>query len=234
MKIGIMQPYFLPYIGYFQLMHSVDAFVVYDNIQFTKKGWIQRNRILVNGSDTLITLPLKKDSDYLNINERFLGENFDIEKLKIIRKIEGAYKKAPFFDDVFPIIKTIVNYDDTNLFNYIFNSIKILNKYLGIEVKLIKSTDLNLDIQEFKGQEKVIKICKALDTQVYINAIGGVELYNKQAFANEGIELKFIKSGIINYKQFKSDFIPWLSIIDVLMFNSKEEIKRMLDVYEFV
>lgn len=234
MKIGIMQPYFLPYIGYFQLMHSVDAFVVYDNIQFTKKGWIQRNRILVNGSDTLITLPLKKDSDYLNINERFLGENFDVEKLKIIRKIEGAYKKAPFFDDVFPIIKTIVNYDDTNLFNYIFNSIKILNKYLGIEVKLIKSTDLNLDIQEFKGQEKVIKICKALDTQVYINAIGGVELYNKQAFANEGIELKFIKSGIINYKQFKSDFIPWLSIIDVLMFNSKEEIKRMLDVYEFV
>lgn len=234
MKLAIMQPYFFPYIGYFQLMSSVDTFVVYDNIQFVKKGWIHRNRILVNGDDSFFTLPLKKDSDFLNINDRFLAESFEVEKLKLIRKIEGAYKKAPFFNDVYPIIIDILNYENTNLFSFIFNSIEKLISYLSIEVKLIKSTNLNFDIQGFKGQDKVIEICKVLGTNVYINAIGGVELYNKQLFANEGIELKFIKSGNINYKQFKNDFIPGLSIIDVMMFNSKEEILRMIASYEFI
>lgn len=234
MKLAIMQPYLFPYIGYFQLINSVDTFVVYDNIQFTKKGWIQRNRILVNGTDNLISLPLKKDSDYLNINERFLSENFEVEKLKITRKIEGAYKKAPFFENTFPIIKSILNYEDINLFNYVFNSINILNNYLGIEVKLIKSTDLNIDIQDFKGQNKVIEICKVLNTQVYINAIGGVKLYDKEVFFNEDIELKFIKSGNIKYKQFKNEFVPWLSIIDVMMFNTKEEVQDMLNKFDLV
>ena len=234
MKLAIMQPYFFPYIGYFQLMSSVDTFVVYDNIQFVKKGWIHRNRILVNGDDSYFTLPLKKDSDFLNINDRFLAESFNVEKLKLIRKIEGAYKKAPFFNDVYPIISDILNYENTNLFSFIFNSIEKLISYLSIEVKLIKSTNLNFDIQGFKGQDKVIKICKSLDAQVYINAIGGVELYNKQTFSNEDIELKFIKSDSIKYKQFRNDFIPWLSIIDVMMFNSKEEILRMIASYEFI
>ena len=234
MKLAIMQPYFFPYIGYFQLMSSVDTFVVYDNIQFVKKGWIHRNRILVNGDDSYFTLPLKKDSDFLNINDRFLAESFNVEKLKLIRKIEGAYKKAPFFNDVYPIISDILNYENTNLFSFIFNSIEKLISYLSIEVKLIKSTNLNFDIQGFKGQDKVIKICKSLDAQVYINAIGGVELYNKQTFSNEDIELKFIKSDSIKYKQFRNDFIPWLSIIDVMMFNSKEEIQKMIASYEFI
>ena len=113
MKLGIMQPYFFPYIGYFQLINSVDTFVIYDNIQFTKKGWIHRNRFLQNGKDTMFTLPIKKDSDYLDIDQRFLSENFGPECDKLLRKIEGAYKKAPYFNDVFPIVKSIFTFNET-------------------------------------------------------------------------------------------------------------------------
>src|SRR4030042_5533275 len=98
MKIAIMQPYFLPYIGYFQLMNAVDEFVIYDNIEFSKKGWINRNRILVNGKDSYITIPLKKDSDYLDVRDRYLAETWSSEKIKMLKRIIGSYRKAPRFD----------------------------------------------------------------------------------------------------------------------------------------
>ena len=87
MKLAIMQPYFFPYIGYFQLIKSVDEFVIYDNIQYTKKGWINRNRILVNGTDYLISLPLKKDSDYLNVVDRQLAESWEKDRTKLLTLI---------------------------------------------------------------------------------------------------------------------------------------------------
>ncbi len=83
MKLAIMQPYFFPYIGYFQLINTVDEFVVYDNIEFTKKGWINRNRILVNGKDEYITLPIKKDSDFLHVKDRFLAETWSKDSAKM-------------------------------------------------------------------------------------------------------------------------------------------------------
>ncbi len=97
MKVAIMQPYFLPYIGYFQLINAVDKFVIYDNIEFTKKGWINRNRILVNGKDEFISLPITKASDFLHANQRYLASNFENEKNKILRKIKESYRKAPYF-----------------------------------------------------------------------------------------------------------------------------------------
>src|SRR5690554_920249 len=213
MKIAVMQPYFIPYIGYFQLMNAVDTFVVYDNIQFTKKGWINRNRILVNGKDQFITLPLKKDSDYLNVNERYLSDSFSKEKSKILNKLKGAYFKAPFFNDVFPVVEKVFDYQETNLFDFIYNSLEIIKSFLEIECKLIKSSKLGFNIEEFKGQDKVIKICKYLDAKTYVNPIGGVELYARQDFEEQGIQLNFIKSESIEYIQFKHDFVPWLSII---------------------
>ena len=86
MKVAIMQPYFLPYIGYLQLLNSVDKFILYDDIEYTKKGWINRNRI-VDGE--IITLPLKKDSDYLNVVERRLSDDWRKQKTKLLNKIES-------------------------------------------------------------------------------------------------------------------------------------------------
>jgi hypothetical protein len=227
MKVAIMQPYLFPYIGYFQLMNAVDEFVIYDNIQFSKKGWINRNRILVNGTDAYITLPLKKDSDYLDVKNRYLSDDWNSERKKIINRISESYRKAPCFTTVFPIIEEIINYENKNLFQFISNSLKQINKYLDITTPLIVSSTVDVN-HELKSEKKVIALCKARHAETYINPIGGVELYDKEEFKNEGIELKFLKADNIIYPQFKNEFIPFLSIIDVMMFNTKEEIKCYL------
>lgn len=230
--IGIMQPYFLPYIGYFQLINMVDEFVIYDNIEYTRKGWINRNRMLQNGKDEYFTLPLKKDSDYLHVNQRVLSDNFNKDKNRVLRKIEANYRKAPQFKTVFPIISEIFHCDSKNLFDYIYNSICSINSYLGINTKIIISSGLSVNTEEFKAQEKVLAICKELNAEKYINPIGGVELYDKEAFQEQGIELSFIESLPIEYKQFNNEFVPWLSILDVLMFNEKKKVQEYLNKYE--
>lgn len=222
-----MQPYLFPYIGYFQLMNAVDEFVIYDNIQFSKKGWINRNRILVNGTDAYITLPLKKDSDYLDVKNRYLSDDWNTERKKIINRISESYRKAPYFTTVFPIIEEIINYENKNLFQFILNSLMQINKYLDITTPLIVSSTIDVN-HELKSEKKVIALCKARRAETYINPIGGVELYDKEEFKNAGIELKFLKADNINYPQFKNEFVPFLSIIDVMMFNTKEEVKHYL------
>jgi len=232
-KIAIMQPYFFPYIGYFQLINSVDEFIIYDNIQYTKKGWINRNRILCNESDKLITLPLKKDSDFKDVFERKLSDTWIDDRNKILNLIKTSYRKSPFFNDVFEISQKCLLYDDQNLFNFIFNSIKIINEYLEIKTKMILSSSVNID-HSLKSKHKVIAICKEMNATTYINAIGGVDLYDKDEFLENKIFLNFIKSNSINYKQFDNEFIPWLSIIDVMMFNSKNRVMELVNSYSII
>lgn len=231
MKLAIMQPYFLPYLGYFQLLHAVDKFVLYDNIEFSKKGWVNRNRILVNGKDTLFSINLKKDSDYLNIGERYISPSYDKEKLKLLRQIESSYRKACSFKLVYPLIKDIVLFDAENLFDYIFYSLQGINDYLNINTNIIKSSSLE-GTGVFKGKERVIRTCQKLGATNYINPIGGVELYSKEYFRGNGIELFFIKMANITYFQGSSDFVSHLSIIDVLMRNSRAEVIELLQKYE--
>lgn len=228
MKIAIMQPYFFPYIGYFQLMNAVDEFVIYDNIEFTKKGWINRNRILVDGKDTYITLPLKKDSDYLHVKERYLAEIWLTERKKMLNRIIESYRKSPYFNNVYPKIEQCFLFEEINLFKFIFNSINVIKEYLDISTSLIVSSTIPIDHQ-LKAENKVVGICKSRIADSYINPIGGTELYNKNDFKKEGINLFFLKTGDIKYKQFHNDFVPFLSIIDVMMFNSREEIKKHLE-----
>lgn len=228
MKLAIMQPYLFPYIGYFQLMNAVDEFVLYDNIEFTKKGWINRNRILVNGKAEYFTLPLKKGSDYLNIDQRKIADTFSAEKIKLLRRMSEAYRKAPYFETVFPGIQNLINSGEENLFRFTQRSIEVVCKYLDITTKIIISSTLPID-HGLKAQDKVLAICKALNATRYINPIGGLELYNKDEFKNEGIDLQFLQTGNISYDQFESAFVPALSIIDVMMFNSKEKIKEYLN-----
>jgi len=223
-----MQPYFFPYIGYFQLMNTVDEFIVYDNIEFTKKGWINRNRILVNGKDSFITLPLKKDSDYLHVKERYLANTWDSDKIKLRNRIIESYRKAPQFNSAYPVIEKCISFEDANLFNFIFHSLQAIKEYLEIPASLLISSSVMID-HELKAHTKVIEICKARKATKYINPIGGVALYDKVEFQKEGIDLSFLKSNDIIYKQFNNEFIPWLSVIDVMMFNSKEKIKDYLN-----
>lgn len=233
MKLAIMQPYFMPYIGYFQLINSVDQFIIYDNIQYTKKGWINRNRILMNGKDQLITLPIKKDSDYLNVVERELSESWDKDKNKIINIIKSSYSKSPYFQEVFELLSKCLNNPEKNLFKFIYDSIVLINDYLAIKTPIVISSSINAD-HTLKSQDKVLSLCKAQKADVYINSIGGVELYDKAIFKQNGIKLNFIKSDPIKYKQFNNEFISWLSIIDVMMFNSKEQIQEYLNKYTLI
>ncbi len=227
MKLAIMQPYFFPYIGYFQLLNAVDEFVIYDNIKFTKKGWINRNRILVNGKAFHITIPLKNDSDYLDIRERYLAEIWSLEKKKMLNKITASYIKAPQFNVVFPLVEKCILFEETNLFNFILNSLNQIKVYLEIRTPIIISSTISID-HKLKAENKVIALCKARKANMYLNPIGGTTLYDKNQFSNEGIDLRFLKADEISYKQFNNDFVPSLSIIDVMMFNSKEIIKEYL------
>ena len=233
MKLGIMQPYFMPYIGYYQLINSVDTFIIYDNIQYTKKGWINRNRILSNNKDYLITLPLKKDSDYLDIVDRRLAESWVDDKNKMLNVITSSYKKSPYFNDVYTLISDCITNNEVNLFKYIYDSIIMIKDYLDINTDIIISSELNID-HNLKSQDKVISLCLNQNADVYINSIGGVELYDKETFKKNGINLNFIKSNNIKYQQFNNEFIPWLSIIDILMFNSKDDIKNYLNEYTLI
>lgn len=227
MKLAIMQPYFLPYIGYFQLINAVDQFVVYDNIQFTKKGWFHRNQILVNGRDKMFSIPLKKDSDYLDVAQRELADSFDKESQKIIRTIEASYRKAPYYKEVMPLVQECFQRRSGNLFRFIHASLTLLTQFLEIDTDIIISSSIDID-HTLKSQDKVLAICKSLNADIYINAIGGQDLYTAEAFRNEGIELRFIKTKPIEYRQFDNEFVPWLSIVDVMMFNSKERINEYL------
>ncbi|MDN3492435.1 WbqC family protein [Winogradskyella bathintestinalis] len=226
-KIAVMQPYFLPYLGYFQLINSVDEFVIYDNIQFTKRGWFHRNRILEGGKPKYITLPLKKDSDYLHVKDRFLADDFEKHKNKILARIQNAYCKAPYYDNVFPVIEKLMSYNSNNLFEFNLNSIRILCDVLKIDTKIRISSSIDID-HGLKSEKKVIALCKALEANHYINPEGGIQLYRKEDFEIYNISLSFLKFKPTLYQQNIPDFQSHLSIIDVLMFNSSDEVNEFL------
>jgi len=225
MRLAVMQPYFLPYIGYFQLIAAADIFIIYDNIKYTKKGWINRNRILINSKESTISLPLQNASDSLNVRDRELALGFNRNKLA--GQLREAYRRAPYFEPTFSLVEEIIHADHNNLFDYLHHSVLTMCQHLGIETSIIKSSEIQID-HELKGQDKVLALCKSVDAHTYINPIGGVTLYSKQNFSDHGVTLKFIKSKEFNYPQFGGEFVPWLSIIDVLMFNSLDSVRECI------
>ncbi len=232
MKLGIMQPYFIPYIGYWQLMNAVDKYVIYDDVNFIKGGWINRNRILVNGEPKYFNVPMLGASPYKLINE--VGVNND-RKLtdKNLRALEWAYRKAPYYGDVFPLMERVLESGKDDIASYIAESFRIIGEYLDIKTEFIISSDLEKDCEQ-KGQDKVLSICKLLGATEYYNAIGGQELYSFEDFKAQDITLKFLKTSDIVYEQFGNEFQPNLSIVDVMMFNSREQVQQMLNEYTLI
>lgn len=232
MKLAIMQPYIFPYIGYFQMIKAVDKFVFYDDVNFIKKGWINRNRILVNGKDFMFTIPLEKTSQNNLILESHIKQEVYTEwRNKIYITLEQNYKSSPYYNDTIELITKVFNQNKISISELAIESIKKVSEYLGLNTIFLKSSD-NYDNRGLGRKERLIDICKRENATHYINAIGGQELYSKDSFEENDIKLGFIKPMPISYKQFDNAFLPWLSIIDVLMFNSKEEIILMLDKYE--
>lgn len=215
MKVGIMQPYFLPYIGYFQLINNCDQFVIYDDIEFTKRGWINRNRILANGEPRTITLPVRKDSDFLDIREREISNDFN--PAKMLNLLRESYRRAPFWEANEPRFGEILEFADRNLFAFVFNSLVQICDWLEIDTPLVVSSRLGVD-NSLRGADRVIATCEALGATEYVNPIGGVELYSPDDFAEHGLELSFLRSGLSPYPQLGGDFVEGLSIVDALVF----------------
>lgn len=229
MKLGIMQPYFFPYIGYWQLINCVDKYVVYDDVNFINKGWINRNNILIENRPKLFTISLSGASQNKLINEIQIIDDF----MKIRRMLYYNYHKAPFFSLTIDLLEDIFSYKNKNLAVFLFHTLDIVCKYLDIKTELILSSSLQKN-NELKGEDKILNICKILGADNYINAIGGMNLYSFDRFKDNNIKLSFLHSKPTYYRQYTDTFIPNLSMIDIMMFNSKDEIKDMLKQYELV
>ena len=233
MKVAIMQPYFFPYLGYFQLASMVDSFVIYDNIKYTKKGWINRNRILMNGREQVISIPLRKSSDFDHIGEKEIADEFQAVKKKIISQLESSYRKAPGFLDGIELVKEIFSYDGNNLFNFLHHSLSSLFNYMGISTPLKVSSQIEADHQ-LSAEERIMDICKTLGANTYVNPVGGIEMYSKERFSTQGIDLQFHNMKVVPYQQNNGIFTSHLSIIDVLMYNEKETFPNLLSQYEIL
>lgn len=232
MKLAIMQPYFIPYIGYFQLINAVDTFILLDDVNFIKKGWINRNNILLGGSQHLITLPLKEASQNKKINEiEWTGDKKVSEKL--CRTIEQAYKKAPQFEVVYDLFRGIMMSEVLNIAHLNELLLQRICAYLDITTQFSHSSLLQ-DMPSSKGQQRILDICLKHNASTYINAIGGMELYAPDVFINEGIKLQFMKTKPVTYLQFGDSFVSSLSMLDVLMFNEVADIKEMLKEFELI
>jgi len=229
MKIGIMQPYFFPYIGYWQLIQAVDRFVIFDDVNYIKGGWINRNYVLVGGKRALITLETRGASPNQLINAVQVGGN----RGKLLKTLTQNYSKAPCYAQNFPLIRALLEHEECNLAAYLIHIIREVCKFLNIRAEILVSSDLPKD-STLKGQDKVISICQMLGAEWYINAIGGRELYQPGRFSQSSIQLRFLQSESVSYRQFGQDFEPWLSIIDILMFNPLQTIQDMLSRYQLV
>jgi len=233
MTIAIMQPYFLPYIGYLQLMNAVDTFILYDDVAFINRGWINRNRLLINGQEFMFTVPLRDASQNKRINEVHLADD-PKWRGKLLKTIEQGYRKAPNYGTVMPLTEKIVNFATDSIADLCHNSLVELNRFLGISTRLVPSSTIYANT-DLRAQERIIDICRQENATRYINPIGGAELYSKPAFALRGIELNFMQSTSTPYPQLKQpDFIPWLSVLDVLMVNDLPTTKAMLGDYELI
>ena len=232
MTIAVMQPYLFPYIGYWQLINAVDKFVILDDVNYIMRGYINRNRILINGQPYMFTIPIKKASQNKLIMDTEINFS-DKEKDKFILTLQNAYKKTPYFEEVMPLIEEIIHNQASDLTKYIQFSIEKIMNYLNVQTSVLRSSEIEKN-NSLKSEERIIEICKKLDANIYINPCGGRLLYHHSKFEQEGMKLLFldVKSDCITYSQMQKEFVSNLSIIDIMMFNDVHTIQRFLKEYE--
>lgn len=231
MKVGIMQPYTFPYIGYFQLINYVDKWVVFDDTQYISKGWINRNRILhpdLEKEWQYFTVPVKKHSRESRIKDVEINDNLEWRD-EFIGKLTSYKKKAPFFVDTVEFIGDCISFKCSNLSEWVIYTLKSTCDYLGIpfNYSIFSQMEINPDNIEHPGQW-ALEIADAMDADEYINPPSGYRIFNENEFIERNIELRFIKPNLTPYIQRRGYFIPGLSIVDVLMWNDKDTIREML------
>jgi hypothetical protein len=230
--IAIMQPYFLPYIGYFQLLAAVDKFIVLDDVNYINRGWINRNRLLLNGTAHTFTVPLSGASqNRLICDIELVSENSWRDKL--MRTIRQSYKQAPCYASVSVLVENLIHYPTIRLDEFLLHSLNEIVRYLSLDVEIVGSSRFYNNAQ-LKGQERILNICQQEQTDIYINPIGGVDLYDRDSFLAQDIQLYFSRSRPISYSQGKTEHIPWLSILDVLMFNEPAAVRQLLTETDLV
>lgn len=227
MKLAVMQPYLFPYIGYFQLVYASDLFLIYDDVAYIKQGYINRNNILSPNGTTRFTVPVLGGSP----NKLISDLEFSKDVAKILKTIEQSYLKTPYFEDVFPIVKQAFEYDDRSIASVCKKSYEEIFSYLGVEKQFKKTSEIDYDRSE-SARDRLISLCHQFRADCYINAPGGRKLYSKPDFAQKGIDLRFVDSLPVEYPQGGSDFVPNLSVIDMLMNCSPEMVLNIMKNYE--
>lgn len=227
MILAVMQPYLFPYIGYYQLAYHCDMFIFYDDVNYIKGGYINRNNILTRNGKQLFTIPVNQASSFKKINELEFSNNIK----KVLATIQQAYSKSPNFELIYPIIEKVLLSDDRNVAKITSNSIIEVFKYLELPFNYEYSSNIDYD-RELDAKNKLFSFCKLYNAKKYVNTPGGKNLYNKDEFKKNNIELGFIETDNIIYTQFNNDkFESNLSIIDLLMNLSKDKILSILNKY---
>jgi WbqC-like protein family len=230
--IAVMQPYFLPYIGYFQLMAAVDKFVILDDVNYINRGWVNRNRLLLNKKPHTFTVPLRGASqNKLICDIELLSERGWRDKL--MRTSQQAYRRAPCYAAISRLLASILNYPSTRLDELLLHSLREISRYLELETEIVSTSRLYKNAH-LKGQDRILDICRQEQTDIYINSIGGSDLYDRSQFLEHSIQLHFLQSDSISYSQGIGQHVPWLSILDVMMFNERHAVQRMLTAMELV
>lgn len=233
MKLAIMQPYFFPYLGYFQLIFASDRFVFYDDVNYIKGGWINRNRILLDGEARFFTVPLRGASSFVPINRVGVNEQYPKWREKMLDTVRMAYRRAAHRDSGVGLLERVLASNRESIADLAVASVRTVLDYLGLVHDLVPSSR-TYNNEHLMGQDRVLDICKKENADVYLNAVGGMGLYQAGSFAVQGCDLKFLRSQLPEYSQGSDHFVPGLSILDVVMHCSRDAIHDMLPRYDLL
>lgn len=251
MKVAIMQPYFFPYLGYFQAMHAVDKYILHDQLNYIKEGFIHRNRYLTTGGDVkFFNVAVQKKSSNALIADIRVADHVGWRG-KIKEQFKQNYRRAPFFEDVFPLVEKVVDADTDLLAEINAKSIAMVKGYLGLSCDLVPNAENYLDIEDnlraiyVKGVEgravvekktmRVLMVCQRENADIFVNATGGRDLYRPDQFRAYGVDLYFVQSDLIKYPQYGMKYFqPNLSILDALFNCSPEHVVDMVGRYQLI
>lgn len=230
-KLAVMQPYLFPYVGYFQLVSAVDRLVFLDDVNYINRGWINRNRLLLSGQVRWFTVPVSGASQNSRINELHVQPGGSWRR-KLLASVKQSYGKAPFFEQGYALLSSIILSEETSLSAIARGSVIAVARHLGLTTRFVTSTGRYLN-EELRATERLIDICRQEGASQYFNLPGGMALYSAEDFSKAGVELHFLRPSLIEYPQFQRPFQPGLSILDVLMFNDRVSSLRILEIGDF-
>jgi len=232
--ICIMQPYVFPYVPYFQLAAAVDEFWVFDDVQYIRRGWMNRNYILLKGEKCRFTLPVTAGNRSDLIRHKSLAVDFSKSLRAFSELIRHAYREAPYADDVYAIIDELQGRTQSSFLNFAVATMSLCFRHLDIRAQFRFTSELKLG-SEFSGAGRVMEICHRVGAEQYVNPVGGALLYDPNAFAARGINLQFLQGRCLPYPQVgRTQFQPGLSILDLIANVDYRSRKAQMQSYSLV